>query len=219
MHTNNKYYEAKELRKKGFSYSEISKEINIPKSTLSYWFSKKAWSQKVKKRIIKRQKNISKTTQILANKARLLKKELRQNRFRKEARKEFKKLKSTPLFLVGLGIYWGEGEKVGQGRVSVINTDPKLLLVMVNFYRNILNISENKLRIALFVYNDIDINTVTNYWSRTLKIPQQQFIKTQMLKSRSKRTKRKSKYGICNLYFSSTEQSIKISEWIKLLNQ
>ena len=40
-----------ELRKKGKSYSEIKYLLNIPKSTLSDWFSKEEWSELIKDKI------------------------------------------------------------------------------------------------------------------------------------------------------------------------
>jgi hypothetical protein len=119
--------------------------------------------------------------------------------------------------LVGASIYWGEGEKANQGRVSVINTDPEMLETVANFYKKCLAIPNDKLRIALYIYEDIKKSEATKFWSKKLKVPRSQFIKTQVLKSRSRLTQRKSEYGICNLYFSSTELSIKIREWIKLL--
>ncbi|MFA5360480.1 MAG: hypothetical protein WC320_00675 [Candidatus Paceibacterota bacterium] len=36
-----------ELRKKGKSYNQISKEIEISKGTLSYWFSNTKWSKAI----------------------------------------------------------------------------------------------------------------------------------------------------------------------------
>lgn len=210
---------AESLRRSGKSYSEISKKLGIPKSTLSSWFADKKWSQKIKLRLLKKQRSGGKDNLASANKARQKKKESRHARFRNEARNSFEQLKNNPLFLVGISIYWGEGEKANQGRVSVINTDPNLLKIVANFYRECLEIQEEKLRIALYIYDDIDENEAIKFWSKELNVPRKQFIKTQVLKSRSKRTRRRSKYGICNLYFSNTELSIKIREWISLLSR
>ena len=69
----------------------------------------------------------------------------------------------------------------------------------------------------LFIYSDINEESALIYWSNTLEIPLSNFIKTQKLSSRSTYTKRKVKYGMCNVYFSSIEMSIKITEWLFLL--
>ena len=73
------------------------------------------------------------------------------------------------------------------------------------------------MRAAVFIYSDIDESAALNYWSNEIRLPRDQFIKTQILPSRSILTKRKVTNGICNIYYSSVEFSIKMKEWIKLL--
>jgi hypothetical protein len=208
---------AVELRKSGLSYSEIHKLLAIPKSTLSSWFSNKSWSRKIKDILTRNQKKLWSRS---LKSARLALRKLKRERdlsFIYEARAEFPILKSNPLFLVGLTAYWGEGNKVNGSRVSLANTDPALIEIAARFYRECLKISEEALRVELFIYKDIDINKVKDFWSTRLKIPKRQFIKIQVLKSRSDLTKRKSKHGVCSVYFSSTKHIIKIREWIRLL--
>ena len=38
------------LRKNGYTYSFISKELNIPKGTLSDWFQHHPWSEEIKEK-------------------------------------------------------------------------------------------------------------------------------------------------------------------------
>jgi orotate phosphoribosyltransferase-like protein len=64
------------LRKKGLSYNKISKELEIPKSTLHYWFRNLKWSQEIKKELT--EKAIRKATKQIramarANKERWIK--------------------------------------------------------------------------------------------------------------------------------------------------
>jgi len=209
---------AKERRSQGRSYSEIHRELGIARSTLSLWFSKQKWSAHVKEQLNDTYKKINATRLIQMNRAKRLKKIERHERYRVEARLDYTRLKSNLLFIAGISIYWGEGEKSDNGRVSVINTDPEMIQVMAAFYRKILHISDVRLRGALFIYKDIDVNASLDYWSNTTKIPITQFIKTQVIPSRSHHTKRKTLYGICNIYFSSTEINIKMREWIKLVS-
>lgn len=213
-----RYKQAELLRRKGKSYVSISAEIGVPKSTISNWFAKESWSKKIKSdlndlRLKEAKKNLS-----MANFARSENQLKRREQYLREAQLEFEKLLKNPLFLIGLGIYWGEGDKTDNGRVAVINTDPELLRIVVGFYRQCLGVLNSSLRIGLFIYEDINEEEITVFWSDILRIPRQQFIKTQVLKSRSRLTKQKSKYGICSLYFSSTEFSVKIHEWIRLLS-
>lgn len=142
----------------------------------------------------------------------------RHNLYKDEALKEFEKLKNNPLFLTGLAIYWGEGEKANKGRVSVVNSDSTLIKTVAVFFRKCLMIPEEKLRAALFIYEDHDEVKLKDFWSKELGISKTQFIKTQILPSRSNHTKNKMSKGICTLYFSSTEMRVKILKWIELLS-
>lgn len=213
-----KYKQAEILRREGKSYIAISNELNISKSTISNWFSKKVWSKEIKFHLNSSRLKMAKNNLLKANLVRKENQLKRKKKYLNEAKLEFEKLINYPLFLVGLGIYWGEGDKTNNGRVAVINTDPELLKIVVDFYRKCLGVLDINLRIGLFVYEDIDKNMAISFWSDILKIPKQQFIKIQTLKSRSTLTKNKSKHGICSLYFSSTEFSVKIHEWIRLLS-
>lgn len=211
------YDKALLLRKNGYSYNKIRLSLHIPKSTLSTWFSAKKWSNKLTDKLIQSNRigNIAHIAQLA-----IMKKEqkiIRYANYCKEARDEYAYLKNNRLFLIGLSLYWGEGDKIENGRVSVINTDEKMLQIIHEFYKNILKIPEDKIRAALFLYKDIDISSCFQHWVSALQISKENFIKTQILPSRSTLTKRKTFYGMCSLYFSDTKTSIKLKEWIKLM--
>jgi|SRR3989344_3161904 len=212
------FHKVENSRKSGKSYSELSKEFGISKGTLSSWFSKTKWSGEIKTQLAIKNRKQSSLHMINLNKIRSANKLIRDRKYRQEAQETYKENQYNPLFISGICLYWGEGEKVNTGRVSLINTDTNLLQVEINFFRNILKIPDSKLRAAVFIYNDLNENTVLNYWSNELRLPREQFIKTQILPSRSNLTKRKLTNGICNIYFSSVEYNIKIKEWIRLIS-
>ncbi len=211
------YKRAEALRKNGKSYSEVSETLHLAESTISSWFSGKKWSESIKAQLIEKHKEESRNQLIRLNALKRIGTLKRHESYRKEAKLEYEKMKNNRLFIAGLSIYWGEGAKRGIGTVSVINTESDMLQVAVNFYRKILKVPEPKLRAALFLYQDINERKALDYWSKKVKIPKKQFIKTQKLQSRSVLTKRRSINGICNVYFSDTKLNIKIREWIQLL--
>ena len=208
--------QARKLRQEGKSYSAIKRELHISKSTLSEWFSQEKWSQKVITILNNRYRQKNTTRLIRLNKRKPLLKQARYAEYRNEANVEYRKIRKNRLFIAGISLYWGEGEKAANGRVSVINTDASLLQVVVRFYRKILKVPEEKLRGAIFVYSDINIDGALKYWSKKIKISSEQFVKTQILPSRSKITKKKIEHGICSVYFSNTKIHVKILEWIRL---
>ena len=207
------------MRVRGISYAQISSKLGLAKSTLSYWFSNKPWSKSITQNLNDHWKKISSKRISNLNSQRKVERELHYEQIRNQAKKEFFQLMTSPLFLVGLSLYWGEGDKVHKGRVSAINSDPKLLKLIVNFYLKILKVSPDKIRVGMFIYSDHQENNVKQFWINELGISEKQFIKTQILPSRSHNTKRRVNHGVCSVYFSSTEIRIKIQEWIKILPQ
>ncbi|MBI5619799.1 hypothetical protein HY950_02450, partial [Candidatus Gottesmanbacteria bacterium] len=151
------YNAVKKLRIEGRSYSEISAELHVSKGTVSGWLSKVKWSVKTKSLLIAQNNKYSAKRIILMNKQKSKQKLERHVQYCQEAKKEYKHLRKSSLFLVGLAIYWGEGEKaLKNGRVSVINSDVNILQIVVDFYEKILNIPDKKIRAAMFIYKDID---------------------------------------------------------------
>ncbi|MEK7526225.1 MAG: hypothetical protein AAB546_01975 [Patescibacteria group bacterium] len=206
------------LRKQSKSYSEIYKLTGIPKSTLSDWLSNEDWSTKIKSSLTKENKKYYSLNLSKALKTNAKIKNLRDEKFLKEASDIYSIYRQDPLFLSGLNLYWGEGAKRSHGCVSVTNTDPNMLRIIANFYRKYLKVSEDKLRVSLFLYKDLDAKKAIDFWSTLLNIPENQFIKTRIVKSRTHLATVRYKYGVCTLYFSNTEFHTKILEWIRLLS-
>src|SRR3990167_5918741 len=111
------------LRKGGKSYSQIRNETGVSKSTLSYWLRDfplsadrirelRDWNEKriekkhAKKRSNKKKKLLSVYT---------------------EQKKILIPLRSRDLFLAGLFLYWGEGSKSRESRLSISNTNPAII--------------------------------------------------------------------------------------------
>jgi hypothetical protein len=134
--------EALALRKKGFSYNEISKKLEIPKSTLSYWLSDVVISQEAKSRIASRVFAGSVKGLIERNKNQTALAKERAEVIRETAKKEVRNLMKSKLFLVGISLYWAEGYKKGAygskwKAVDFANSDPELVKIMMNFFRKI----------------------------------------------------------------------------------
>lgn len=115
------------------------------------------------------------------------------------------------LFGLGLGIYWGEGNKVTPHAVSVGNTDPGIIKVFIRFLKTVCNVRENKIKYSLVCFNDSDPRQVSNYWSKQLNIKLHQFGKVVQIPPQGKGTyKKKSRYGVCTVGVNN----IKLKSWI-----
>lgn len=135
-----------------------------------------------------------------------------------QAKVSFEQYKNEPLFVAGVMLYWAEGtrlpNKYRKYQLTLTNSNPDLLEVYCNFLRRYFGNIESALRAALFIYQDIDESDVKLFWSNRLKIPLNQFIKTQVLPSRSVLTKTKLPYGICCIYLNSKSYSYTMQVWI-----
>lgn len=124
-----------------------------------------------------------------------------------------KKLSKSNTFLYGLGIglYWGEGEKTTKHSIRVTNSDPYVIIRFKEFLLKICNFQENRIGYSLICFNDINPHIAKKYWSKLLKISPDKFGKIVIIPSQGKGTyKKKSKYGVCTIYAGN----IKLKSWL-----
>jgi len=182
------------LRRENKSYNEIKKILGIPKSTLAGWFKNDKKSQKTR----------DKLSEKLSNNTQRIEKFVHQNsvrweKWREEARveakKEFPLLANDHIFIAGLMSYWAEGDGKIKNPCRFTNTDYRMVIIFINFVIKILKVSKNKIRITLIIYPDLIEKDCIKFWSNKIKLPKEQFYKTQVIKGRHP-TKRLSN-GIC----------------------
>ncbi len=117
-----------------------------------------------------------------------------------------KSLEEAKLFGLGLGLYWGEGNKANKNTVRIGNSDPKLLKIFIDFLVKLFNIRKKDLKFHLHLFSDINIKKAKNYWIEELKIKEGQFYKPFVSKSGSLGTyRKKSKYGVLTIYYGNTK--------------
>lgn len=110
------------------------------------------------------------------------------------------------LYGLGLGLFWGEGNKVNKNSVRLGNTDPDLIKTFLTFLREIYNVDEKKLRFGLQLFQDISESEAKSFWIKKIGIKESQFHKVTMTKPIQKGTyNKKCKYGVLMIYFSNTK--------------
>ncbi len=206
---------ATELRRSGKSYKAIHKEINVPLSTLSGWFKNEEWSMEIRDRLGKEQslafpKKLE--AMVKANKKRWA--DIHET-YRQEASKEFLKLKGDPLFLAGIMLYWGEGEKQQKSsQVRLSNSEPEMIRIFNLFLTKSLKISPDKISTWLLLYPDLVDSVQKNFWSKATGLSLSQFKKSICIKGRHP-TKRLS-YGVCYITVNSRALKEKVLKWLEL---
>lgn len=201
------------LRKEGKSYKAISKELSVPVSTLSNWFHGVDFSEDIRKRLAKEVHDESAVRLANLNKERGVALGIRYEQGRFEASNELRKHIGNPLFVSAIVAYWGEGDKLSKNHLRITNTDPQMISLFYKFLIDICHIDEDKIKGALFIYQDLDPEECKAYWVKNTGITL--FHKTMVLPSRHK-TKRLP-YGICTLVVSNTYLKQKMLVWIDQL--
>ncbi|MFZ2226765.1 MAG: hypothetical protein WA064_05230 [Candidatus Moraniibacteriota bacterium] len=210
------------LRKKGFSYNEISKKLEVPKSTLSYWLADVVISQKAKNRIASRVFAGSVKGLIERNKNQTALAKERAKAIREIAKKEVRNLMKNKLFLVGISLYWAEGYKKGAygskwKAVDFANSDPELVKIMMNFFRKVCRVESEKIKVQLIAHKNIDMDEAVSYWSGLMKLSKSQFMKTSCAvssASKGKRNKNSLTHGTVHIRINDVRLFFRIIGWI-----
>jgi len=123
--------------------------------------------------------------------------------------KEVNSIEDAKLMGLGLGLYWGEGNKKNKNTIRLGNTDPHLIKKFLHFLIRILRVETKKIRFGLQVFSDMSKDKVLLFWLNELhefKISPQQFFKVIITPARSLGTYReKSQYGVLTVYFCNVK--------------
>lgn len=178
------------LRQKGRSINEIVQKLDVPKSTVSQWCRDVRLTQKQIERLAKRQESGS-----YKGRMKFLERIRRERmeeiaRLRKEGLKEIGNLNKRDLFIAGIAMYWSEGYTYPGGyQVGFTNSDPKMILFILKWLREICKIPVEKLSLQIKInkLHKNRIRDVENYWSKLTKVSLSQFNKTILIKSSIKK--------------------------------
>jgi hypothetical protein len=192
---------AKMLRKQGYSYGQLTKELDVAKSTLHQWIRGLKRPQKFSKldRI-----RWAKEIQPLGAKTNKKKREMRLLKLAKDVQIQVSALnvtndiKKTMLVM----LYWAEGSK-GRQVMQFANIDPRLVLLFITLFRQTYDLDEKKFRIRLHLHYYHREKEIKEFWSKLLKIPTSQFNKTYRKHRSKEKTFRRNFGGICFLKYNS----------------
>lgn len=203
---------ARELRRAGMTYSEISEAlgVDLPKSTLNNWVSDVLLTPEQQQRIIEKDREAAARG--------------RQggrwggaagfNREMKRRRIEAARQKAIPivrelardhnaLMLMASALYMGEGAKADD-QFWIGNSDPQIIRAWLAILRKTFRIDESKFRCQLAISLGMDEEALKVYWSSVTVIPLSQFIKSSVKKVSGSR-KREGYKGVCMIIYHSLE--------------
>ncbi len=202
------------------SYSAIRKQLKIAKSTLSYWLREYPLS---KEKIIElQQKGWSKGE---AGRERFRvsmkkKREEREQQVYERMKKKMGLLHSDWFVAAGIMLYWAEGDKKNPHRISIANTDTRMITFFMKWLEICLDIPRTECRIQLHLYENMDIAQELHFWKNTLQLQNFQFYKPQIrqLMPNSFSYPEASRHGTCSLFLPDTQKKTEVMMGIKALN-
>ena len=206
-----------ELRRTGFSYSEILKNVPVAKSTLSLWLHSVNLSKRQKQRLTEKklaamQRGWAKTHQRKLD---------RIENIKKETRNQVNTITRRELWLIGSILYWAEGtkEKSYSGhRVSFNNSDPCMIKVFLKWLREMLEINEEDIHCEIYLHeNSVNrVEEVKDYWS---KVVGEEVVKIYFKKNKKRQFRKnmgKEYFGLLRVSVKkSTDLNRKIAGWIE----
>lgn len=204
-----------DLRRNGKSYREIQAIVHISRDTLSRWFKDEAWSRHIRKSNTERNIRISTVHLAKLNEGRISMLRKKYSETEKEAKVEFKQYAVNPLFVAGLMLYLGEGDKATKNVIRLANIDFVVHKIFIKFIKTFLHVSLERVRVSVLLYPDLDIEVCKSKWSQELQIPLENFHKPLVIIGRHKT--RRLHFGVGSTIVSSSFLKHKLNIWMELL--
>ena len=218
--------EAMKLRMTGHSYNEIQRSLGISKSTLSGWFRHLVLSKNAQERL-ERRHNIGTDVLIKRNKMQTHHARQRADAIKSAAALDVPKINKKTLLIIGAVLYWAEGYKrlqIREGRtltahvISFVNSDPEMVRAFVRFANELLDVSLERIRITMRLYDHINEKSALAYWSKVTGLSEKLFRKTTnmvSLASQRKRPFNRLPYGTVQIEIAQTEKFYRVMGWIE----
>ncbi|MEK7518969.1 MAG: hypothetical protein AAB424_01050 [Patescibacteria group bacterium] len=209
------------LRRAGWSYNIIASRLHVSKSSLSHWLRSVPFfpNSTVRRRI--REGPAKSAAQSVARKL------ARLTLVKREAVKELRTLNDRDWFMLGLGLYIGEGTKAYEN-ITIVNADVGVIKLAIRWFTKIGNLNKQHFSVTLHIYPDISAVKAISYWSRNTSIPRTRFTKVVIDKRTNKSRIRHGRlpYGTAHVTVRShgdvrrgVDLHRKIIAWIQQINR
>jgi hypothetical protein len=182
--------EALALRHRGHSISEIVKKLGASKSTVSYWCRDILLSERQIRFLANKKKEGGRIGRLRASEQKRLARIKAVAIETENGKRDIGRLSKRDLFILGLGLYWGEGYKSGNEECGFTNSNPDIIKAFITWVNNVYGIPVRNLitRVSVNETHSDRIDVIERYWSRITNIPTSQFTKTSLIKAHSRKS-------------------------------
>ena len=190
MKKNNPKDFAIELRKGGYSYSEIKKFCPVSKSTLSYWFRDIKLSEPQLKRLKKKRiEGAQKGTRV-----KILKTAKAIEEIQRSSAKDIGNISKRELWLMGVVLYWRErllnkNDNDLKKGIRFTSSDPHLIKLFLKWLGDAGGIKNEEISFDIYIGKDNKdlLDEAVNYWASITGFLKSNFSRYYVLK-KSKRS-------------------------------
>lgn len=176
--------QARKMRREGYSVKNISHLLQVSRSSISIWVRDiiltPAQLRQLNQNSIDGRNKGRTVTSIMYQQ--------RRQQLRHEALKYGLRLINTlsnkELLIAGTALYWGEGNKKTR-KVRFTNSDPAIILLILKWLSICFHIKTSQLKafVGINISHSHRETKILKYWSKTTKIPLNQFNKTILKKT------------------------------------
>lgn len=210
--------EARTLRKQGKSINQIIEETGSSKASVSVWVRDIVLTKAQKNKISLRGRSVESIEKRRVN--RLFNENKKRQIIIDKAKEDFTSISLEELKMIGIILYLGEGGKAQRGVVSLANSDPDVIKIMMRFFREVCSVLEDKFRAHIHTFAHADVNKTEKYWSKITRIPRSQFYKTYIKPSSASLQKRHTlPFGTVDICVCDTKLFLTIMGWIEKIKE
>ena len=158
--------EARGLRAQGYTLLEIADRLGVSKSSVSGWVRDVAFEPRPRRRSFRgrrpppnklARRKVAEIDRLLA-----------------VGRERIGQLSERDFLIAGVALYAGEGSKT-DGEVRFANTDPRFISFFCAWLRHFFDVEEHRLRVRLYLHEELDLEAAQEFWSEVTGIPVSQF--------------------------------------------
>ena len=202
---------------KRLSYSAIIQRLKVPKSTLSYWLRDLPLSEKEILELRRSAWIRGEASRELFRNTMRKKREANERIIYLQQLAKFRKVSRQALFVAGLMLYLGEGDKKEPSRIGIANTDPWILKFFIWWLQKFLDIPRARIRVELHLYTTMDIVEEKKFWRNYLDLSSLQFYKDQIrpLRPASFSYKDSYRHGTCKVLVGGVKEKRELMLAIK----
>lgn len=183
--------EARRLRAAGYTMPEIAAQLGVSRSSVSLWtrdvdFTPRRPRQpprQTRPNVLQRRKQ-AEIDEMLAL-----------------GREQIGELSDRDLLIAGTALYAGDGSK-RDGCVSFANSNPAFVALFCRWLRRFFDINEARLRVRLYLHEELDLAAAIEHWAAVTGVPAGQFGKPYRAKADSTIRRTKHQFGCAHVDYN-----------------